>query len=328
MLLEFLLKHNRLRVWKPVSENEFFWKSGFLNAGIMARKAWLEISSFRRVNGRENKLYRVMESWFTLLLISLNRVKHYIYSSKDIRTEGDNFAFLDSCSVFNSICFRIVIFPTMCCLDEVCLDDFTTKIFKCFLKCCVKNKARRRHFSFLLRWIVGFELNLAQFIYVEVEISTAAYQTFSAIVILHIIFLLIIGISFFRSHKILTLGYVFVFKGLSLSMAVLVFNMTTAGFNMLHFRGLFAFATEKGIARAANAVIALFDICVDGLGLLVRVIYILWLFCRTSKSFEDILCLSHGKACCCSGSVEEPEEDIQELSNYIWSICKPDTHKT
>ena len=227
----------------------------------MARKAWLEISSFWRVNGRENKLYWVMESWFTLLLISLNRVKHYIYSSKDIRTEGDNFAFLDSCSVFNAICFRIVIFPTMCCLDEVCLDDFTTKIFKCFLKCCVKNKARRRHFSFLLRWIVGFELNLAQFIYVEVEISTAAYQTFSAIVILHIIFLLIIGISFFRSHKILTLGYVFVFKGLSLSMAVLVFNMTTAGFNVTFPRSLRLCNRERNSSCRQRSYCIIWHLC-------------------------------------------------------------------
>ena len=164
---------------------------------------------------------------------------------------------------------------------------------------------------------MGFGLDMAEFIYVEVKISTAAYQTFLAIVILHIIFLGIIWMSYCRSHNILTLGYVFIFKGLSLSMAVLVFNMTTVGFNMDYFRNLFTIATEEGIARASVSVISLFDICTDGFGLLVRVIYILCLFCTTSKTFEGILCLSQGKASCCSGSVEKPEEVIQDFSNYI-----------
>ena len=216
----------------------------------------------------------------------------------------------------------------MCCLDEVCFDDFTTKIFKCLLMICIKNKARRRHFSFLLRWIIGFLLNVAEFVYVGVKISRAAYQTFTAIVILHIIFLVVLGISFRRSHNILTLGYVFIFKGLSLSIAVLVFNMTTVGFNMDFFRNLFTIATEEGIARASVSVIALFDICFDGLGLLVRVLYILYLFFKSSKTFEEILCLSQGKACCCTGSVEKPEEVIQDFSNYIWIYLYTDTHYT
>ena len=205
----------------------------------------------------------------------------------------------------------------MFCLDEGCFVDFTTKIIKWLLICCVKNKEKRRNFSFLLRCIIGFVIDLAEFVYVGVEIDSVAYQTFSAIVFLHLTFLLIICVSYGRSHNILTLGYVFIFKGLSLSMAVLVFNMTTVGFNMEFFRNLFKTATEEGIARASVSVIALLDICFDGLGLLVRVIYILCLFGKTSKTFEEILCLSHGKARCCTGSVEKPEEVIQDFSNYI-----------
>ena len=215
----------------------------------------------------------------------------------------------------------------MFCLDEVCFVDFTTKIIKWLLICCVKNKERRRNFSFLLRCIIGFVIDLAEFVYVGVEIDSVAYQTFSAIVFLHLTFLLIICVSYGRSHNILTLGYVFIFKGLSLSTAVLVFNMTTVGFNMDFFLNLFTIATEKGIARASVSVIAFFDIVSGGLGLLVRVINMLYLFSTTSTSFADILCLSRGKpCCCCPRSVEKLEEVYQDALNYIWSIYKPDTH--
>ena len=213
-------------------------------------------------------------------------------------------------------------------LDEVCFDDLTTKFIRCLLRCCTENNERRKNLSFLFRWFIGFGLDMAEFIYVEALISNTAYETILAIVILHGIFFFIICVSYFRSQKILTLGYVFIFKGLSLSMAVLVFNRTTGGFNMDFFGNLFTIATEKGIARASVAVISLIDICFDGFGLLVIVIYILCLFCTTSKSFADILCLSQGKACCCSRSVEKPEDVIQDFLNYMSSTYKPDIHWT
>lgn len=218
---------------------------------------------------------------------------------------------------FQLYSFRISMCPYVPSLE----DDLLTILIGLFVgiccKKCVKNKEKMRDHIFLLRVFSGIvSVDVLEFIYVA-EVNTLK-ENISMIMILtffclELIYLVIITICNFFSHiKIFTVGFVFTFKVLSFSIAAVIFNSTTANYNMGYYKELYYNVTnwEEG-SHVSVATVSVFTMGFNFLELIGKIIYIVFIYCTTSKSLQVIFCSAAAK------SEHEPEDTIQDTLDHI-----------
>lgn len=173
---------------------------------------------------------------------------------------------------------------------------------------------------FVLRVFLGMcSVDVFEFVYVVEEKNfTALKRNISLILIiifysLEGIFFAFISIrTFLTQKKIFTVGYVFIFKFLSLLMSAFVFNATTANYNMGYYKELYHNVTNwEGKFQVSVATVSAMTIGFNFLELIGKIIYIVFIYNTTSKSLQVICCSAAAK------SEHKPEDTIQDSVDYI-----------
>lgn len=205
------------------------------------------------------------------------------------------------------------------------LEDDLSTIFiglciGCFCKKSVKNKEKMRDVIFLLRVFLGIcSVDVLEFSYVieEKHIITLkeniSINFIYALFGLEIMFFVTIVLRKFSSQKkIFTVGYVFIFKVLSLLLAVILFNSTTANYNMGYYKELYDNVTnlEEG-SHVSVATVSVITMSFNALELIGKTVYIGFIYFTTSKSLQVICSSAAAK------SEHEPEDTIQDSVDYI-----------